>query len=92
MVIWRLAQRTGDRVRRHGGLTAKCKGARAGFLRDPTHLAALAACIQAMLTNSNILLLLFAFFCPRGALTALGEEQLIGVDRKRVAGVMSTKT
>ena len=52
VVIWRLAQERRNGLRRHGGLTAKGKGARAGFKHDPTHLAALAACIQASSANS----------------------------------------
>ena len=52
VVIWRLAQERRNGLRRHGGLTAKGKGARAGFKHDPTHLAALAACTQASLANS----------------------------------------
>ena len=52
VVIWRLAQERRNGLRWHGGLTAKGKGARAGFLHDHTHLAALAACIQASSANS----------------------------------------
>ena len=47
VVIWRLAQERRNGLRRHGGLTAKGKGARAGFKHDPTHLAALAAWVVA---------------------------------------------
>ena len=52
VVIWRLAQERRNGLRRHGGLTAKGKGARAGFKHDPTHLAVLAACTQASSANS----------------------------------------